>query len=601
MTGIPVRDTQFASWIDPDAWMEKMEGPRWKSLVIEERAHITNVMKKNTVQNRLGKYEAYYRSANEKVHTIPFQCGSVHITWINSFFKSWTPIGSTKEPHLARDLIGNESTIWATDDVSDGAESFELQCWNVASETLVWKKYPVGPDLGLLDTKLYYLNIKNKLIYNELWCCDALTGKNEKCIYREKSKLVNLSLEKHANGKLKFIRENSQDIEVYEILSPNQFVKQSTKHKIPSSWIVPIVNEYSSDYVWEKEGLLLLRSFGKMALWKCSSNKSPKKLIEIPAGEILIDPYAAWAGTIPILVRVVQPDTLPVYYIYNGNTLTLVSPVAPSGLKTERIYGISKDGTKVYGIVTYNTSIKPTKLLMIGYGAYGMKSNVGSVLLRWAPLLQSGFAIGHTFIRGGGDHTEEWAKAGRRQGRKYTIEDFITLVLTAQDFLKISPYHTCIYGRSAGGLVVGDTLSKYPNGELMCAVYTEVPYVDELRTTTNTTLPLTQLEFNEFGYPAGRLEDFIGVGLLSPVDSASVIKTPNVFVLTRTAENDSQVFPYESVKWIRKLRQGAPNGAPKLCIVEKDQGHFTPPDSTIRQWSFDCAILDSWIEGDLST
>jgi protease II len=134
----------------------------------------------------------------------------------------------------------------------------------------------------------------------------------------------------------------------------------------------------------------------------------------------------------------------------------------------------------------------------------------------------------------------------------------------------------------------------------MKGVYAEVPYVDELRTTTNPELPLTELEANEFGYPSERLEDFIQVALLSPADSAVTLNTPNVLVLARTAENDSQVFAYESVKWIRRLRgaQG-PYGAPKLCIVEKDQGHFALPGDTLQQWALDAAILDTWIHNEL--
>jgi len=134
----------------------------------------------------------------------------------------------------------------------------------------------------------------------------------------------------------------------------------------------------------------------------------------------------------------------------------------------------------------------------------------------------------------------------------------------------------------------------------MKAVYAEVPYVDELRTTSNDELPLTTLETNEFGNSMIRLEDFIQVGLLSPADSATVLQTPTILVLARSAIHDSQVFTYESVKWIRRLRanQGAKD-APKLCIIEKDQGHFTPPDATVKQWSLDCAILDAWIEKEL--
>ena len=235
---------------------------------------------------------------------------------------------------------------------------------------------------------------------------------------------------------------------------------------------------------------------------------------------------------------------------------------------------------------------------MVGYGAYGLETGIPSVMKRWAPLVQNGWAIGYTFLRGGGDHTDAWAKVGRRQGRQKTIEDFEALIRAAQQMLKIPSSRTAIYGRSAGGLLMGATLANSPDGSLMSAVYTEVPYVDVLRTTTNPGLPLTVLEYNEFGNPSERLEDFIGVGLISPADSAATTAAPGVFVLTRTAENDSQVYAYESVKWIRRLRANdTRESAPKLCIVERAQGHFTPPEKTSHQWAVDCALLDGWIQG----
>lgn len=603
MTGIPVRHTQFASWIDNDAWMETMMSSRWNTIVKEEDAYVKKSVTNHAVQKYIQPFESIYKSAKEKMsHITPFMCGPARVEWNNVFFKTWNILGSDKK-HVARDITSDGTYVWVTEDIGDGAESFELQCWSITSKQPIWKKYPVGPDVAFLQGNLYYLGVKNRLIYDEVWQCDAYTGKKEKCIYHEKSKNVNLSLEKHSEGHLKIIRDNSQDIHVLEILSSGELLNRgSVKYKIPKSWILPLIKSYGVEFVWQKQGLFLIRQFGKVMLWKCGADKPPKKLLELVAGQIVLDPFAVWSGSIPTLVCVIRPDSGTTYYIYDGSSLTATTPIIPTGLKTERFDAVSKDGTVVYGILTYNTHIDPTKLLMIGYGAYGMPTNVGSVLSRWAPLLQCGWAIGHTFLRGGGDHTEEWAKAGRRQGRVRTIEDFIALVESAQVFLQIPASHTAIYGRSAGGLLVGNALANYPNGSLMSAVYTEVPYVDELRTTTNTELPLTELEYNEFGSPAIRLEDFIGVGLLSPADSASVINASKVFVLARTAMNDSQVFTYESVKWIRRLRKTpGENDAPKLCIIEKDQGHFTPPDISIVQWSLDCAILDAWMEKKLTS
>jgi len=600
MTGIEIRDTQFASWSDPDAWMEIMKGTKWSSVLQEESAFVKKVTENPKVKDRLGKFQAAYRSAKEKAQHIQFQVNPITVTWHNVFFKEWN-FSEDSTNHLARDIVVHSDTVWCTEDVGDGAESMELQAWSSKKKAKpLWKKYPVGPDIGLIGKKLYYLGVKNKLVYHELWCCDAMTGKHEKCIYRERSVHANLSLEKHGDGRLKLIREDSQDSTVFEILLTGSFLRRNSKYPIPGSWIVPLAQPYGIDFAWQSQGILVIKRHGASTIWKCKPHTAPKKLLEIEAGHILFDPFAVWAGIVPTTVYITRPDVGSIQYVYNGDTVLLEKPVQPTGLRTRRFHARSKDGTTVHGIVTYKAHSRPVHLLTIGYGAYGMPTSVGSVVQRWAPLVYSGWAIVHTFLRGGGDHTEEWAKAGRLEGRIHTIDDFVALVKTAQSYFQIGPSHTVIYGRSAGGLLVGDTLNRYPEGTLMRGVYAEVPYVDELRTTTNPELPLTELEANEFGYPSQRLEDFIQVALLSPADSAITLKTPKILVLTRTAENDSQVFAYESVKWIRRLRAAqGPNGAPKLCIVEKDQGHFALPEDTLEQWPLDAAILDTWIHNEL--
>jgi oligopeptidase B len=137
-------------------------------------------------------------------------------------------------------------------------------------------------------------------------------------------------------------------------------------------------------------------------------------------------------------------------------------------------------------------------------------------------------------------------------------------------------------------------LGRNPEGGLFRGVYTEVPYVDVLETTTNPGLPLTAIEYGEFGNPAANLEDLIFVGLTSPAVSAAVMTTPSIFVVARTAVNDSQVYAYETVKWIRRLREnGGTHGAPKITLFENGQGHFTPPDGSAVQYATDAALIDT--------
>ena len=582
-----VRDTQFASWYDQDAWMEKMKGAKWNAVLKEEETLVHHYTNLPAVKERIKKYESYYKEDTSS--PILFYHGLVKVRWQNKFFKIWSFINSTTA-HECRDVLITPSAVYTVVDIKDREEYFELQCWKDPYDTKpAWKISPVGPDITIQGSTLYYLGVKNKLIYYKLMSCD-LNGKNIKTLYQEPEFEVNLAIHRLADEQSLFSRENSQNYEYYDIPTMNSI---SDKYRIPSSWISPL-GEYGIDWLWPQHGFLITKQHGQKVFWKCS-DRSSKKLLTISAGEILVDPYAVWSSTssLPCLVEVSEP-TGTSYYTLNENSLTLIEKPKTT-LKTARIKGISKDGKQVYGIVVYKGI--PKHILAIGYGAYGMPSATGPVLTRWGPLVESGWCILYTFLRGGGDHTDAWAKAGRVKGRMNTIYDFEALVYSTQDIFRIEPSNTIIYGRSAGGLLMGGTLANHPNGTLMSGVYAEVPYVDELRTTTNPGLPLTVLEYNEFGDPIHKLIDFLSVGLLSPADTAMSLRCPSIFVLSRTAENDSQVFTYEPVKWIRRLRKKLE--APKLCIIEKGQGHFTPPDIQSKQWAVDCALLDAWIHREL--
>ena len=580
MTGVPVRHTKFASWIDEDAWMERMSGPKWKAVLKDEATLIKKYTDKQEVKKRISDYiELYKNLSSKKLTDIPFQSGIVQIKWQSEFFKTWWFINSPEEKHECRDVLVTNDAVYCTVDIHDGAEFFELQKWTGPySKKPEYKISPVGPDIAIVDNNIYYMGVINKLRYYQLWKMST-SGTNRVCIYKEPSDEINLAIHRLDDGRVLFSKENSQDFTYYSLPS----MKETSKY---NSVKIPI-KEYGIDWAWKRHDFVITKQHGKKTFWKGS-----KKLLELSAGEILVDPYAVHSGTLPCLVYITTPIGSS-YYTLNKDSLTLIEEKYQK-LTSRRIQGYSKDGTVVHGILTY--SGKPRHLFAIGYGAYGMVTHPSPVMVRWAPLVTSGWAILYTFIRGGGDHTDEWAKAGRIEGRQKTIEDFEGLIRASQQTLSISPKDTAIYGRSAGGLLMGGSLANNPDATLASAVYAEVPYSDELRTTTNPDLPLTTLEHNEFGKPSDRLEDFLSVGLLSPVDTALIIKTPSIFVLTRTAEFDSQVFAYEPVKWIRRLRKG---GGLKLCIIESGQGHFTPPDKTIQQWAVDCALIDSWIKGSM--
>ena len=122
-------------------------------------------------------------------------------------------------------------------------------------------------------------------------------------------------------------------------------------------------------------------------------------------------------------------------------------------------------------------------------------------------------------------------------------------------------------------------------------VYTEVPYVDVLRTTTNPSLPLTQLEYDEFGNPANGIYEFQKILEMSPVDA--LLEPPDLFAIIHTSENDVQVYPYESYKWLEALRNGK-NDLRKLLYYSENKGHFVIGEDMYMNYSYDFFLLKKY-------
>jgi oligopeptidase B len=255
----------------------------------------------------------------------------------------------------------------------------------------------------------------------------------------------------------------------------------------------------------------------------------------------------------------------------------------------------SEDGTKV-PYVLISSCNKPSALLCIVYGAYGIDTHMN--VDRWKPLLARGWGLCLALVRGGGDHDDEWAEAARRENRYKSVEDFEACVAAARRHFHLPASVTAVYGRSAGGYLIGSCLARHTDGDLFGAVYTEVPYVDVLNTTANRELPLTELEYDEFGDPRHRLEDFSTLLHLSPVDSLPPGGAPKIFVLDRTALHDKEVFAYESMKWITRLQELDENHKetlPKLLAIAENEGHFATGSAATRERAEDMALLHGWL------
>lgn len=269
-------------------------------------------------------------------------------------------------------------------------------------------------------------------------------------------------------------------------------------------------------------------------------------------------------------------------------------------LEAKKYSAKSADGTDVSYLCVHKKGTTPTKLLAYVYGAYGSSTVVMWPYMHWGPLLLNNWAVAFSYPRGSGDRDVAWMRAGQAENHIKTIEDFEAVIRHAQHKYSIPPEKTAIYGRSAGGLMVGGTTARNPDGHLMGATFTEVPFVDAIRSQTNPDIPLVESGFSEYGNPMKIIRDFKALLNISPMNSLPSDGAPGVFVLCRTGLKDLQVLPFEPVKWIQRLRGESKPPAGKYLSFEEDQAHVYSGEKYYKARAIDLALLDLWAEGKLS-
>ena len=178
-------------------------------------------------------------------------------------------------------------------------------------------------------------------------------------------------------------------------------------------------------------------------------------------------------------------------------------------------------------------------------------------------------AIAH--VRGGGELGRLWYLDGKYLHKTNTFEDFIAcgrhLVETGwcrQDLLTAR-------GGSAGGLLMGAVVNRAP--ELWRAIVAEVPFVDVVSTMLDETLPLTAIEWEEWGNPA-KPEFFAAMQAYAPYENVAADAAGYPTLLITAGLNDPRVGYWEPAKWAARLRD---RGAPTVLLkTELGAGHGGP-------------------------
>ena len=636
-----IRDIGYLSWKDPFAWMESMKGKRWENLLAHEKHNYTTLSKQ--VHPKIQQMQREIKDVYQYLDLPPITIGNgtvnVTITYLGKFSWSWTWSTTYRE---VDDLDIQENYVWYV--VEDDHYKNKIVCMN-EKEKIIWTRNEVSSQIAVIGDLCYYIMVTDYFNTIEVRVCHAKTGKHERILFKEPNKENDLIFWKTSNRTLYLQSSNPERSTLYRIhdttviplyssafqipvglsvngLSVNGLDKSDcilTKQTLASKWIARgnpisswILPSEEIQYVALRSQHILTIFEGSQTIWYCS-HKKPVAIYHIKVGEITPLYWSNWENavmesyivrspfSIPQVIHIIDHKILDNRSFYFNNKLLIERPIRFKPLEVHRFHTVSSDGTRVPYIMIKEKG-KPKAQLIYVYGAYGSTTPIEWPYKTWYSLLQRKWAIVYAMVRGGGDIDMKWANAARRDHRHLAIDDFEAVIRDAQRVNKLGSLQTAIYGRSAGGVPVGAIVSRYPDGTLVGAAYTEVPYVDVLRTTTNPNLPLTVSEYKEFGNPRESILNFKELLKVSPVNTIPADGASGVFVLTRVGLLDRQVYAYESFKWIQRLRGNTDTGLEpkkKYVIFDRKEAHKYEKERYIPTHAADLAILDSWVEGNL--
>lgn len=618
---------EHIKWVDPSAWMEAMRGPRWHARVAKENKQFQEAVI-DVGPEVVGAFKA---APDEDTAAWHAEVGTTRIVvhpQPGGALK-WNWLGQEQDLPLAGDLdLANGGTVVYSRDVGAGAEHYEIVAVKRSKQMWSYKgrSHGLGASVAILGQRVYVLEAVSPLRYRWLISLDLRTGSDRRVHYEEMRGSYALSLIRGERGCLFLMAENAGRQELFHVLdrvrrlsedglsffpvgfAPNSdepcyFVRRGTfdapweacGNALQSFRIPEDISDHGLDIFQLSSGIIVHRKHGERFIEICGRRKAITFLGKF-LGEIEANPWARWhghAGAMEVIITVPGRSSMRgTIDVKHGIELPPASSVYGGVIQSAMAQ--SKDGSKVRWIVTSNRNRKSEGLIVVAYGAYGIPTHLSTT--RWKPFIERGFAVGFALVRGGGDHNEAWAESGRRQGKLQGVEDLEACIRAMQRTVGVGALNTCIFGRSAGGYLIGAAAVRNPDGELFANMYAEVPYADVLQTASNPRLPLTKYEYLEFGDPAHVIADFETLLRLGPVSGLGVRGAPGVFVICRTGVNDRQVYAYESVKWMDALR-GRGGGAAKLLAIAGGQGHFTRGDELYQQRAEDFSLLCKRILG----
>jgi prolyl oligopeptidase len=242
-------------------------------------------------------------------------------------------------------------------------------------------------------------------------------------------------------------------------------------------------------------------------------------------------------------------------------------------------FATSADGTRIPYFTVRHRDSDPAPTLLTGYGAFRAAQLPGYIGVAGRQWLSRGGAYALANIRGGGEYGPAWHDQAIRENRHKVAEDFAAVATALVATGVTTPAQLAANGGSAGGLLMGVMLTRYPElfGALVCAS----PLLDMRRYHLLLAGASWVAEFGDPDDPA----DWAYIKEYSPYHNIDPDRTYPPVLIT-TATNDDRVHPAHARKMAAAL---ADAGHTVLFYETTEGGHAGAADN--QQAAFENALV----------
>ncbi len=239
--------------------------------------------------------------------------------------------------------------------------------------------------------------------------------------------------------------------------------------------------------------------------------------------------------------------------------------------EVERLFGPAEDGEMI-PITLLSRKGAPKDgtmpLLLYGYGAYGVSSEP-EFSVPVSVLVDQGWRYAIAHVRGGSEKGRRWFLDGRALSKRNSFTDFIACAEFLSDESYSSAQKTVAYGVSAGGLLVGASMTIRP--DMWAGVIAEVPFVDMLNTMSDANHPLVPLFRPDWGDPLADPKAYDYIASISPYENALPAAYPPL--LCTAGLQDDRVGYWEPAKLVAQVRHHTLSDNPAILDLDETIGH----------------------------